>query len=295
MSSSVLGSLISNTLVLGSMYALVGIGFVILFRSTGVVNFAQGSLMVLAAYLLYTCADAFHLPLWICFMISVVAIGILGGLFYLGMFRRMVGADLFVTVIATLGLSVVVQMITIMIWGAQVRPMPELPSGKPVFSIGPIPFTAVDLTAIILSAVLIVILEVGLRRTVLGIATRAVADSSHLAALMKVRVHAISATAWAVSAMCAGVAGCILSLIVGSVDPVSIGQLGLLVFPVVIIGGVDSINGALIGGILIAAIQNLVQYYLGGNWVDPIAYAALLVMLLVRPRGLLGSRAVTRI
>ena len=78
-------------------------------------------------------------------------------------------------------------------------------------------------------------------------------------------------------------------------DPVSIGQLGLLVFPVVIIGGVDSVNGALIGGILVAAIQNVVQYYLGGNWVDPLAYAALLVMLLVRPRGLFGSRAVARI
>lgn len=295
MSSSVLGSLISNTLVLGSMYALVGIGFVILFRSTGVVNFAQGSLMVLAAYLAYTCAHAFHLPLWICFIVSIVLTGILGGLFYLGMFRRMVGADLFVTVIATLGLSVVVQMVTIMIWGAQVRPMPELPSARTVFRIGTVPFTAVDLTAIFLSAALIVILELGLRRTVLGIATRAVADSSHLAALMKVRVHAISATAWAVSAMCAAVAGCVLSLIVGSVDPVSIGQLGLLVFPVVIIGGVDSVNGALVGGILIAAIQNLVQYYLGGNWVDPIAYAALLVMLLVRPRGLFGSRAVARI
>ena len=76
---------------------------------------------------------------------------------------------------------------------------------------------------------------------------------------------------------------------------VSIGQLGLLVFPVVIIGGVDSVNGALIGGILVAAIQNVVQYYLGGNWVDPLAYAALLVMLLVRPRGLFGSRAVARI
>jgi branched-chain amino acid transport system permease protein len=295
MSTSVLGSLISNTLVLGSMYALVGIGFVILFRSTGVVNFAQGSLMVLAAYLVYTCAYAFHLPLWVGFIVSIVLTGVLGGLFYLTMFRRMVGADLFVTVIATLGLSVVVQMITIMIWGAQVRPMPELPSGKPVFSIGSAPFSAVDLIAIILSAVLIVVLELGLRRTALGIATRAVADSTHLAALMKVRVHAISATAWAVSAMCAAVAGSVLSLIVGSVDPVSIGQLGLLVFPVVIIGGVDSVNGALVGGILIAAIQNLVQYYLGGNWVDPIAYAALLVMLLVRPRGMFGSHAVARI
>ena len=88
--------------------------------------------------------------------------------------------------------------------------------------------------------------------------------------------------------MCAGVAGCVLSLIVGSVDPVSIGQLGLLVFPVVIIGGVGLDQRRADRGILIAAIQNLVQYYLGGNWVDPIAYAALLVMLLVRPRGLLA-------
>jgi len=295
MSSGVLGSLISNTLVLGSLYALVGVGFVILFRSTGVVNFAQGALMVLAAYLVYTCAESLHLALWICFIVSMVAIGVLGGLFYLGMFRRMVGADLFVTVIATLGLSVVLQMVTIMIWGAQVRPMPELPSGKTLFSIVGIPFTAVDLVAILLSVVLIAILELCLRKTILGIATRAVADSSHLAALMKVRVHGISALAWAVSAFCAGAAGCVLSLVVGSVDPVSIGQLGLLVFPVVIIGGVDSVNGALIGGILVAAIQNVVQYYLGGNWVDPLAYAALLVMLLVRPRGLFGSRAVARI
>jgi branched-chain amino acid transport system permease protein len=277
------------------MYALVGVGFVILFRSTGVVNFAQGALMVLAAYLVYTCAHSIGLPLWACFVISITAIGILGGLFYLGMFYRLVGADLFVTVIATLGLSVVLQMVTIMIWGAQVRPMPELPSDKPVATLVGIPFTTVDLVAIILSVVLIVALELGLRKTILGIATRAVADSSHLAALMRVRVHGISALAWGVSALSAGVAGCVLSLVVGSVDPVSIGQLGLLVFPVVIIGGVDSVRGAMVGGLLVAAIQTLVQYYLGGNWVDPVAYGALLVMLLVRPRGLFGSDAVARI
>lgn len=295
MTSGLLGSLIANTLVLGSLYGLVGVGFVILFRSTGVVNFAQGALMVLAAYLVYTCAQSFSLPLWLCFVVSTAAIGILGALLYLGMFRRMAGADLFVTVIATLGLSVVIQMVTIMIWGAQVRPMPDLPSVRTVLKIIGIPFTAVDLVAIILSVVLIVVLELGLRWTSLGIATRAVADSSHLAALMKVRVHGISALAWGVSSLCAGAAGCVLSLIVGSVDPVSIGQLGLLVFPVVIIGGVDSVKGALIGGLLVAAIQSVVQYYLGGNWVDPLAYAALLVVLLARPRGLFGSYAVARI
>jgi branched-chain amino acid transport system permease protein len=295
MSIAILGPLVGNTLVLGSLYALVGIGFVILFRSTGVVNFAQGSLMVLSAYIVYSLAAGFRLPLWICLAVAAVAVGVLGGLIYLSMFHRLVGADLFVTVIATLGLSVVLQTVTVIIWGAQVRPLPELPSGKAVLTIISVPFSRVDLVAIGLSAGLIVAFELGLRKTVLGIQTRAVSDSPHLAALMKVRVHAISALAWSVSALCAAVAGGALALEVGSVDPVSIGQLGLLVFPVVIIGGVDSIRGALVGGIVVAAIQNVVQVYFGGNWVDPLAYAALLVMLLIRPRGLFGSVAVARI
>ncbi len=295
MIGSVLGQLVGSTIVLGSLYALVGIGFVILFRSTGVVNFGQGALMVLGAYLVYTFIALVGLPLWLSLLLAVVIVAIVGGLSYILLFHRMVGADLFVTVIATLGLSVVLQMITFLIWGAAVRSVPNLPSNAAVINVIGIPFSEVDLIAIGLSVFLIVILELGLRKTSLGIQTRAVADSTYLSALVRVRVHAVSTLAWAVAALCAGVAGGALAFRVGAVDPVTIGQLGLLVFPVVIIGGVDSIRGAMAGGIIVAAIQTLASYYIGGNWVTPIAYAALLVMLLIRPRGLFGSQAVTRI
>jgi branched-chain amino acid transport system permease protein len=124
---------------------------------------------------------------------------------------------------------------------------------------------------------------------------RGVADSALLAALSKVDVHLVSALAWAISAVAAAVAGIAVALRVGAVDPVSIGQLGLLIFPVVIIGGVDSIRGAMVGGMIVAVTQNIAVFYLGGNWVNPVAYAILLAMLLVRPRGLFGTRAVARI
>jgi branched-chain amino acid transport system permease protein len=294
MTWSLFAQLTGNTLVLGSLYALVAIGFVILFRSTGVVNFAQGVCMVLAAYL-FNALVVWGVPWILAFGIAILAIAVLGALVYLVLLHRMIGADLFVTVIATLGLSVVLQTVTFLIWGPNVRALPDLMAGGTFVTIVGIPFTRVDLVAIGLSVALIAGFELSLRRTVLGMQTRAVADSTYLAALVGIRVHAICALAWAVSSLCAGVAGIAVALRVGAVDPVSIGQLGLLVFPVVIIGGVDSIHGAMVGGMLVAAIQSVVAYFLGGTWVSSVAYAVLLLMLLIRPRGLFGTQAVARI
>jgi len=286
--------LIGNTLTLGSLYALVGIGFVILFRSTGVVNFAQGTFMVVGAYIFYAVAVA-GFGFWVASLVALVVIAVLGGLVYLGLFHRLLGAELFVTVIATMGLSVVLQTLTFLIWGPQVRALPEvLPSGVVVAPLG-IPFTAVDLLAIGTSVVLIAVLELALQRTVLGIRMRAVADSPLLAALSRVNVHRVCVMAWSISALTSAVAGIAVTLRVTAVDPVSLGQLGLLIFPVVIIGGVDSIRGAMVGGLAVAAIQNLAVVFFGGNWVSPVAYAVLLLMLLLRPRGLFGSRAIARI
>lgn len=287
--------LIANTIVLGSLYALMGIGFVTLFRSTGVVNFAQGSLMVVGAYALYSLTSSLHLPFFAAFVIAVLLVAAVGALVYAAFLFRLTGADLFVTVIATLGLSIVVQTATSMIWGPNERPLPVFFRSGTFLSVFGIEFTRVDAVAVIASVALIVGFELILQRTALGVQTRAVADSTHLAALMKIRVHGVSAMAWAISSLCAAIAGIAIALQVGAVDPVSVSQVGLLVFPVVIVGGVDSLRGALVGGVLIAAIQNVVLQYLGGNWVDPMAYAALLVMLLVRPTGLFGSRAVIRI
>jgi branched-chain amino acid transport system permease protein len=290
-----LARLVGNTLTLGCLYALVGIGFVILFRSTGVVNFAQGTFMVLGAYVFYALAAGAQVSFWVAFAIALVVIALVGGAVYLTMFYRLLGAELFVTVIATMGLSVALQTVTFLIWGPQVRSLPTLLPNATVVSPLGIPFSAVDLVAIGTSLVLIAALELTMQRTVLGIHMRAVADSPLLAALARINVHAVSVLAWSISALCAAVAGIAVALRVTAVDPVSLGQLGLLIFPVVIIGGVDSIRGAMVGGLVVAAAQNVAVVFLGGNWVNPVAYAILLLMLLIRPRGLFGSRAITRI
>jgi branched-chain amino acid transport system permease protein len=295
MNLNLIGQLIGNTLTLGSLYALVGIGFVILFRSTGVVNFAQGTFMVLGAYVFYALVEGAQQPFWIAFALALASIGVIGGAVYLGMFYRLLGADLFVTVIATMGLSVVLQTITFLVWGPQVRALPPVVSNAVVAAPLGIPFSPVDLIAIGTSVALIAALELTMQRTVIGIRMRAVADSPLLAALSRINVDAICVLAWSISSMCAAVAGIAVTLRVTAVDPVSLGQLGLLIFPVVILGGVDSIRGAMVGGLAVAAIQNLAVAFLGGNWVNPAAYTVLLLTLLVRPRGLFGSRAIARI
>lgn len=294
MDSAVAGELIAQTIVVGSLYALVGVGFVILFRSTGVVNFAQGTFMVLGAYCFYSFFVLAHQAFVVALLLSMLIVTVVGVLANRLLFRRLIGADLFIVVVATMGLSLALQTVILIVWGPNTRVLPDILTPGPLFGIWSISFTRLDTFTGISAIMLIVVLEVLLRRTRLGIGMRAVADSTLLAALQRVNVARFSGLAWAIAALCSALAGIALAMRT-AVDPVNIGALGLLIFPVVIIGGVDSIGGALVGGLIVAAIQNLTSYYLGGAWVAPVAYGLLLVVLLVRPRGLFGTREIVRI
>ncbi len=279
---------------LGSLYALVGIGFVILYRSTRVINFAQGAFMLLGGDVFYTLLVDWHLAWYLALPISMVVLGIIGALTYLVFFRRLVGADLFVLVIATLGLNIVIVTIATIIWGPDIRSLPEVLSLKPLFSIGNLSVAPLDVFSIGLAAIVIVLLERLLQRTRLGIEMRAVADGPLLAGQIRISVHAISAIAWGIAALCAGAAGAMYSLRV-ALDPAGIPALGLLAFPALFLGGVDSIRGALVGGFVLALVQNATTFYVGGLWSDVVPYAVLLVVLLVRPRGIFGSREIVRL
>jgi len=290
-----LAQILIGTFVLGSLYAVVGVGFVILFRSTGVVNLAQGGFMVLSAYIFYALVVAAKQPFVLAVVITLVLLAIAGVAIYVLLFRRLVGADPFVLVIATLGLSVLIEVIVQIIWGPEIRTLPQLLGDKPLAELGGgFRIATLDVFSVGLAAVLIVGLELGLQRTRLGIRMRAVADAPLLAALNRVDVHWMSALAWGIAAVCASAAGMAYALRT-SVDAVGLNSLGLLAFPAVLIGGMDSIRGALVGGILLAFAQNLVIMAVGGAWQDPIAYIILLIVLLVRPRGLFGTREVVRV
>jgi branched-chain amino acid transport system permease protein len=292
--SNELAQALVGALVLGSLYAVVGIGFVILYKATHVLNFAQGSLMLIGGFVFFTLSQNFELAWPVAMIGTLVVMFVLGGIIYLGVFRRLVGAEEFTLVIATLGLSVLLLTISLIIWGPGTRTLPEQLSRSTLFSIGPLQFSSVDTFAILLSVVVVVVLDIALRRTRIGIQMRAVADQPLLASLMKVNVHKMSAIGWAIASFCAGVAGIAYAMRL-SVDPVGMHALGLLAFPAILLGGIDSVRGVLAGGFVLALCQSGAAYFIGGEWSEVTAYAIMLLVLFIRPRGFFGSRQAVRL
>jgi len=246
------------------------------------------------AYFFYGFKVELHQNSLVAILAALIAMIALGIVVNMVIFYRLVGASLFTVVIATFGLSILLETAGLIVWGPDTRELPNIFSNNTLVSPLGIPLTTLDIVTIVVAIVLIVLLEIILRTTRTGVRMRAVADSTLLAALQRVHIPRFAGLAWAIASVCSAIAGVALAL-QSAVDPVNIGQLGLLIFPVVIIGGVDSIIGALVGGLIVATIQTLVAYYLNGIWVDPICYGMLLAFLLFRPRGIFGTREIVRV
>lgn len=288
-----LGDVIVGSLAQGCLYALVGAGLVVLFRSTGVINFAQGSFMVLGGFVFFT-LNGLGLGLVVALPVTLAVCGLVGSAIYLLAFRRLVGAAPFTLVIATFGLAIILQTLVVLVWGPDLRTLPEVLSIAPDLGPPAFAFSALDVFAVVLSLALVGALELVLRHTRLGTRMQAVADNTLLAGLVRVPVHAMSSLAWGLSAVCAAAAGVAFALRT-SLDPIQLQGFGLVAFAAVLLGGLDSIVGALIGGFALALIQNVAVRVLGGAWSDAVAYIILLGVLLVRPQGLFGSREVVRL
>ena len=292
--STELAQALVGTVVLAGLYAVVGIGFVILYKATGVLNFAQGALMLVGALVFYSATQTWGVPWGLAIPLTLLVLGVIGAVTYAAFFRRLVGAAEFSLVIATLGLSVVFVVVSLILWGPSTKTLPQLLSRAPLVSLGPVVVSSLDLFLIGFSLLVILVLDQGMRRSRIGMQMRAVADGPLLAGLLRINVHRMSAIAWAVAALCAGVAGVMQAMRL-SIDPTGIQALGLAAFPAVLLGGLDSIRGVLLGGLLLAAAQNGTALLVGGIWSDVVAYAVLLVVLLVRPNGFFGSRKVVRL
>jgi branched-chain amino acid transport system permease protein len=283
---------VDGTLVSGSIYALVVIGMVILFRATRVITFTQGGFMALGG-LLFTTLQGSQ-PLMAAVVESALIVGAVGGLVYWALLRRLAGTAHFTTVTATLGLNIVLLTVIALIWGPNPR-IPSLSLGrKPYGAFGGGHFTPVDLFTVAVAIVVIGVLILTLQRSLIGLKMRAVADSPYLSRYLGVNVVAMSTIAWVIAAVTAALAGTVVG-ITSTFDAGAISSLGLVAFPAMILGGLDSIKGALVGGLLVALIQNEVSLNFGGEWTQVAAYVALMLVLLVRPSGLFGSPDLERV
>ena len=288
--------LLLNGLVVGSIYSLVALGFVIIFKSSGILNFAQGEFLLLGAYVFLAIASA-HAPIGAALLLTFAFSAILGVVLERLVLRPLIGEPIISVIMVTLGLSSVLRAIVQGIWGTDTRPLPSVFSLDPI-QLGPLPIARGYLYSAGCVAVLLVVLTLFFKYARPGIAMRATADSQQVALSMGISVRRIFALSWSIAAVVSAVGGILLATMRGGVDG-SLAVLGLKVLPAVIVGGLDSIGGAILGGLLIGVLENLSGGYLdpvfGGGVKEVAPFVALVLILMVRPYGLFGKVRIERV
>ena len=290
--TEILTSQVVSGLATGCVYALIALGFVLIFKATDVVNFAQGEFVMVSGFISYTLLIRGGLPYWLVLLVTVVASGFVGVALERVVVRPIMDAPIFSIVIATIGASTVLRSSAGIIYGYDVLPLPTLFSKDPV-RLGVLTFTAMDAGVIGASLAIMLVLYLFFKLTKTGMAMRATAQSQTAARLMGVSVKRIFALTWAISAAIGGVAGVLIAPII-YLDP-NLGFIGVKAFAGAILGGFGSIPGAIVGGMLLGVIENLSGYFFNAGIKQVSTYILLILVLVVRPSGLFGAAPVRRV
>ncbi len=282
-------------LLAGVMYSLVAIGFVLIYKASGVFNFAQGAMVLFAALTFVSLLER-GVPFWLSFLVTLATMIALALLIERAVLRPLVGRSPTTLFMATLGLAYIIEGAAQALWGAQVHGL-ELAISDAPLELGGLLLSQFDLFAAATAAALVVLLSLLFNRTRIGLALRAVADDPRAAMSVGIRLPRVWAVVWAVAGFVGLVAGLLWGARLGVQFSLSLVVLKAL--PVLIIGGFTSISGAIVGGLIIGASEKLAEVYLGPligggieNWFP---YVLALLFLLVRPAGLFGERAIERV
>lgn len=276
----------------GMIYALAAAGFVVVYKASDVINFAQGDLLLLGAYLIFFSLAQVGLPWSAGVLVTVLLAVAVGVAVERLVLRPLVGEPVISMVMATIGLSSVLRALVNALWGPSPRSFDSFfPAGE--VALGPAVVSAGRLLSIPIALAVLGALGLFFRYARDGIAMRAVADDQQAAMSMGISIPRVVGLAWGLAAASAAVGGVMLANVVG-VSP-TVAEIGLRVFPVVILGGLDSIGGAVIGGAAIGLLEVYVGGYVGHGLSLVVPYVVLVAVLMVRPYGLFGKEIVERV
>lgn len=282
--------------VVGSIYGLVALGFVLIYRASDVLNLANGEFVMIGAYIALTLTTVLQLPFWAAMILTLVLSGLLGFVVERVVLGPLRTAPVISVIMATIGLSSLLGGAVHMIWGHQNRSFPQVFPTTPI-RIGEIIIQPVYLWSFIIVIILLVIFSIFFKFSKLGIAMRASADDQQAAMTMGMSVKTVYAVTWIIASVVASVGGVLLGHINGVNAQITV--IGLTVLPVVILGGLDSVAGAIVGGFLIGIIQNLAGGYLdplvGGGLKEVVPFIIVLLILMLKPHGLFGKRGIERV
>ena len=288
----ILTSQVVSGLATGCVYALIALGFVLIYKATDVVNFAQGEFVMASGFISYTLLIWAGLPYLVVLLITIVLSGVMGVILERVVVRPIMTAPIFSIVIATIGASTILRSLAGIAYGYDVLPLPTIFPKDPI-RVGVVNFSIMDAGVIGFSLVIMLILYLFFKFTKMGTAMRATAQSQVAASLMGVSVKRIFSMTWAISAAIGGVAGVLIAPII-YLDP-NLGLIGVKAFAGAILGGFGSIPGAIVGGMLLGILENLSGYFFNAGIKQVSTYILLILVLVVRPSGLFGAAPMKKV
>ncbi len=281
--------LVISGIAQGCIYGLIALGFVLIYKATETVSFAQGELMMLGAFLGLAGMTMLGFPFWLAVLSSILAMGLFGVLLERVVIRPILGQPAFSIVMLTIGIGYVARGAVTMIpnVGTETHTLP-VPYKDAVWTMGTLVLSAEHLVVIAVTAVLCVLLFALFRYTRLGIAMQASSQNQLAAYYMGIPVKRLNGLVWGLAAAVAAIAGLLLAPI--TFVYANMGFIGLKAFPAAVVGGFGSLPGAIIGGLVIGIVESLSGFYLPEGFKDIAAYIVVLIMLMVKPNGLFGEK-----
>ena len=286
--------LLVNGISLGFLYALSALGFVMIFKSSSVLNFAHGTLLAIGAFLFLVLSAWAHLPIILAFVLTLAGCFILGFIIERFFLRPLIGEALIQVIMLTLGIYYMFRGLLLFIFGGDIYDYPKfLPEGLSI-TLGYIQIPSVYVATFVIGILFLILFGFFFKYSSQGIYMRSVADNQPAALSLGVHVRRVFALSWAIAALVAAMSGIVLGIING-INVHELSSIGLKVFPVVILGGLDSIGGAILGGIIIGLLETFTGGYVSSSLKEIIPYIVLVFILMVRPYGLFGLVEIERV
>ena len=288
--------LVTNGILIGLMYSLIALGFVLVYKATDAINFAQGEFVMLAGFIIAGMMVLAGAPFWVGVVVALAGMVAFGFGLERIVLRPLIGRPIIAVIMATIGLATVLRGAAPLFFGAETRALP-LPISDEPWVLGPISLPPGQVVGALLSLGFLAAFTWFFLKSRMGVAMRAVADNQQVAMAMGINVERYFAIAWGLAGIVSALGGLAWGALLG-VD-VHLALVGLKVFPVVILGGLDSILGAIVGGLIVGVVENLAAGYLdplvGGGTKDFAPYLLMILMLMIRPYGIFGKQRIERI
>ena len=276
-------------LSLGSIYALIALGYTMVYGIAKMLNFAHGDIIMVGAYVVITAVFTMGLPPFIAILISIALCALLGIVIEFLAYRPLRQAQPLAVLITAIGVSYLLQNLALLIYGSEQKAFPTIVA-LPTVHIGGVYIDGITLATLVVTAVIMVALSLFINKTRMGKAMRAVSEDKEAAELMGISVNRTITVTFAIGSALAGVAAIFYGAAYTYIRPTTGAMPGIKAFTAAVFGGIGSIPGAMLGGILLGVIEQLSKTYISTLWADAIVFGVLVVVLVVKPTGLLGKK-----